>query len=201
VSSRLDIINLALGMLGASPIANLTDPNNKSRIMTITYDPVRLAELRRHRWKFSIVRANLPALATPPVNGIYETAYQLPADCLRVLNVGQWDPGQDISDYRFRSVAEYSIESGMILTDQASPLPIRYVTNSNTEGQFDSAFTMMLAARLAWQNCETITQSGEKRQMAMAEYKTARDEAIRANALESPPEFKDDDSWVTARVS
>lgn len=200
MASQLDICNLSLQMLGASSILNLSDNNNKSRQMQLAYDPVRLAELRRHRWKFSILRANLAASATPPVNGVYSKAFQLPPDNLRVLNVGPWDPGGDTSDYRYRTTAEYSIEAGMILANMAAPLPIRYITNATPTGQFDSAFTMAFVARLAWHTCESITQSGEKRQLAMAEYKAAISEAIRSNALESPPEFKDDDSWVTARI-
>ncbi len=195
------ICNLALQMLGAAAIVALSDNNNNARAMRLAYQPVLFAELRRHRWKFSILRVNLPVSSTTPVNGFYTLAYNIPADNLRILNIGDWDPGQDVSDYRYRSTSEYQIENGMILTNYAPPLSLRYVTNSVAPGDFDSAFTMAFAARLAWQCCETITQSETKRQLAMKEYSLAIREAIAANALESAPEFRDDDSWVVARIA
>lgn len=198
---KVDIGNLALQMLGAAPIVSFSDSSNNARQINLCYQATVYKELRIHRWKFAILRANLPALATPPVNGIYGLAYQLPPDNLRVLNVGDQDPGQDISDYRFRTVAEYSIENGLILTNYAAPLAIRYVTNSIGEGDWDPSFVDAVAARIAWRICESITQSVEKRKLAMTEYQTAIKEAIRANALESAPEFRDDDSWMSARIA
>lgn len=200
-SAAVDIANLALQMLGANTIVNLTDNSNNARQCNLAYAPTRDKELRIHRWKFSILRVNLPALATPPVNGIYGTAFQLPADNVRVLNVGDWDPGQDISDYRFRTVAEYSIEGQQILTNYAAPLALRYVSNLTAVGLFDPSFVDALASRIAWKICEAVTQSSDKRKLAASEYKDAIKEAIRANALETPPQFTDDDSWMTARLA
>lgn len=168
--------------------------------MNVAYVPVRDAELRRRRWKFSITRANLPALNTVPLNGVYSAQFQLPANCLRVLEVGDYWPGADTSDYRNRSVSEWTIEGEVILTNIAAPLSLRYIQQITNPGLYDSAFAEALAARLAWETCEQITQSGEKRKLAIQEYKQAIQEATQANALETPPEFKADDSWMMARI-
>lgn len=200
MASDINIANRALQKLGAASITSFNDNSNNARAMNLAYPIVRDAELRRHRWKFSIARANLAALSTPPVNGVFYLQYQLPAQCLRVLDVGDYWPGADVSDYRNRTVAEYSIEGGLILTNIASPLSLRYVQQITNPGQFDSAFTETFAARLAWETCEQITQSADKRKLAITEYKTALLEAVSANALESPPEFKADDTWVMARI-
>ena len=200
MAAAADFGNMALQMLGASSIVSLNDDSDNARALTIAYNMVRDRELRVHRWKFSILRANLPALSTAPVNGIYGAAFQLPPDNIRVLNVGDWDPGTDRSDYRYRTTAEYSIENGKILTSIAAPLSLRYVSNAIPEGQWDPAFGFAFSARLAWQCCEKITQSVEKRKLAMQEYAQAIKDAIRANSLESPPVYNDDDSWMTARI-
>lgn len=200
-SSQIQVCNRALQKLGAQPIVNFSDNTNNARAMSTAFQPVVEAELRRHRWKFSILRANLAQLSGQPANGVYTNMFQLPSDCLRVLNIGDWWPGQDISDYRNRTTAEYSIENNVVLTNYAAPLSLRYVSRITSTGQWDSAFAEAVSARLAWECCEQITQSGEKRKLAIQEYKVAIREAIGANALESPPEFTADDSWVTSRVS
>lgn len=200
MASDIQIANRSLQKLGAASITSFNQDSTAGRAMNLAYTIVRDAELRRRRWKFSITRQNLAALSTAPVNGIYQLQYQLPAQCLRVLDVGDYSPGGDTSDYRSRTVADYSIEGGLILTNIASPLSLRFIQQITNSGLFDSAFVEAFAARLAWETCEQITQSGEKRKLAMQEYKSAILEATQANALETPPDFKADDSWVMARI-
>lgn len=200
-SSDIQIANRALQKLGSSTqLVAFSDPGPAARALNLAYAPVRDAELRRRRWKFSITRANLAALSTPPVNGIYSAQFQLPSNCLRVLEVGDYWPGADTSDYRNRSVAEWTIEGGVILTNIAAPLSLRYIQQVTNPGMFDAAFCEAFAARLAWETCEQITQSGEKRKLAIQEYKQAILEAAQANALETVAEFKADDSWMMARI-
>ncbi len=201
-SSQVQVCNRALQKLGvAIAITNISDNTASARAMSTAWLPVLEAELRRHRWKFSILRTNLAQISGTPANGVYGNIFQLPSDCLRVLNVGDWWPGNDISDYRGRPTSEYSLENNLVLTNFGAPLSLRYISRITNTGQWDSAFAETMSARLAWETCEQLTQSGEKRKLAMQEYKTAIREAIAANALESPPEFMADDSWVTARIS
>ena len=200
-SSDIQIANRALQKLGSpTQITSFSDPSTAARALNVAYIPVRDAELRRRRWKFSITRANLAALSTPPINGAYSTQFQLPSNCLRVLEVGDYWPGADTSDYRNRSVAEFTIEGGVILTNIAAPLSLRYIQQITNPGMFDSTFVEAFAARLAWETCEQITQSADKRKLAIQEYKTAILEAVQANALETAPEFKADDSWMMSRI-
>lgn len=201
MASVVEIVNRALGKLGAETITSLADNTTNARAFNASYAIVRDAELRRHRWRFSIKRASLPALSTAPVSGIYKLQFQLPSDCLRILDVSNDWPGSDISNYRTSTTAEYSLEGRAILTNIKAPLPLRYVGQIVDTGLFDSAFTEAFACRLAWENCERITQSESKRRLAMIEYKQAIREAIMANALENPPEFSADSSWVTSRIS
>jgi hypothetical protein len=201
MSSDIQIANRALQKLGSSTqLVSFSDPNAAGRAMSVAYVPVRDAELRRRRWKFSITRANLPQLSTVPINGVYSAQFQLPSNCLRVLEVGNYWPGGDTSDYRNRSVAEFTIEGNIILTNIAAPLNLRYIQQITNPGMFDPAFAEAFSARLAWETCEQITQSSDKRKLAENEYKRAILEATQANALESAPEFKADDSWMMARI-
>lgn len=201
MASAVEICNRALGKLGAETITSLADNTTNARALNTSYAIVRDAELRRRRWRFAIKRASLAALSTAPISGIYKLQFQLPSDCLRILDVSDSWPGSDTSDYRTSTTADYSLEGRTILTNIKAPLPLRYIAQITDTGLFDSAFVEAFAARLAWENCERITQSGSKRQLAMTEYKQAIREAVMANALENPPEYAADSSWMTARIS
>jgi len=199
VASNIDIANAALLKLGADRITSLNDHNDRARVLSQRFTMVRDAELRRHRWRFALSRASVPALADPPEFG-YARAFQLPSDFLRLVQVGEYDLGDSLADYRSAPTARWALEGRTILTDLPSPLSLRYIRKVTDSALFDSAFVEAFAARLAWECCERITQSDSKRQLAAGEYKEAVREAIRANAIEAPPEYGSDDSWVMART-
>ena len=201
-STPIEICNYAANMLGAASITSFADGTTASKAFATTYEMTRDAELRGPGvWSFAVARTTLAALATVPASGPYGQQFELPADCLRVLMAGDWWPGSDQSDYRTAPPnADYLVEGGMLLCDQAAPLSLRYVAKITDTTRYDAHFTMMLAAKLAWRNCERLTQSKEKRQLAITEYKQARSEAVRTAALELPPQFAADDTWILSRM-
>lgn len=203
MASQTEICNTALTLLGADSINAITDPGNSARALNAIWNLQRDTELRKHIWKFSIGRANLPALATAPVNGPYQTQFELPAGCLRVIQVGNsnfdW-PGVDLSDFRSGPTNDdYAIEGGMVLSNFAAPLSLRYVRQIVDPTQWDACFCDALAARLARMACFRITQSNAKEKDAEAAYALSIQEAVRANALETPPTAQADDTWVATR--
>lgn len=198
MASEVDICNRALGKLGAATIISLEDDDPKAVVLNVAYALVRDAELRRRRWKFALARASLPALAQAPAFG-YTRQFQFPADCLRVIQVGEFDLGPDLTDYRSAPTELFSIEGRAILTNLAAPLAIRYIHRIEDTGLFDACFVETLASRLAYECCFRITQSDSGRQLAWADYRNSLSEARRANALESAPGHPSDDTWVMAR--
>jgi hypothetical protein len=200
MASQVDIANDALTILGANTINTITDQSAQARAVNAVWNTERDAELRAHRWKFSIVRATLPALASVPASGPYNQQFQLPSGCLRVLEVGDSYPAADSSDYRSGpTTADYSIESGMILSNLPAPLSIRYVQLVADSTQWDPSFAHAFACRIAKRTCFRITQSLAKEKEASADYQAAILDAIRANALETTPTFPADDTWLQVR--
>lgn len=203
MASQTDICNSALILLGADSINAITDQTNAARALNAVWNLERDAELRKHVWKFTIARANLPALATAPNNGPYNTQFELPAGCLRVMQVGNSNmdyPGVDLSDFRSGPTNDdYAIEGGMVLSNLDPPISIRYVQQITDCTQWDSAFTSAFAARLARVTCFRITQSTNKEKDTEAAYAQAIQDAIKANALETPPTVQGDDTWVATR--
>lgn len=198
-ASEVAIYNQALVILGGSLLTATTDDVKNARTLSAIYEATRDSELRLRRWKFSIMRASLPALGTAP-DSDYARRFQLPNDYLRLIEGGDIAPTADLSD--FRSTAGgglYSIENGLLLTNLSAPLSIRYVAQITDVTKFDAAFTASLAAQLAYLACETITGSDAKQQLAMVRKKDALRAAARANALEAPPQPSADDTWIAAR--
>lgn len=199
MASQVEIANRALTKLGAARIISFADDNKQSRSVNSMFNVVRDAELRAHLWSFTIKRDSLPALTTTPAWG-YEYEYQLPPDCLRLLEVDDIYPGPNLDDYRNANTQEFTIEGRKILTNKDAPLKIRYVSRVADTTQWDATFVEAFACRLAMEMCEDLTQSNSKKESVKDDYNTAIMMAIRANAIELPPQDLPDDSWVMSRL-
>lgn len=202
MASQTDIANLALSILGKPSIASLLDNSNAARVINIEYDMLRRALLRgRSTWRFSIKRASLPVLTTPPVSGPYTQQYAMPTDCLKVIMAGDTYPGLDLSDYRLGPTdAGYLVEGRNILCDYGAPLSLQYVYDVTDTTQFDPWFVVYFASELAWTCCERLTGSDAKQEAANKRKESALIQAASSNALENTPIQNADDTWVACRM-
>ncbi len=198
MASNVEIVNRALTKLGESRILSLTDDTKAARDANSLFAIVRDAELRAARWRFAIKRQILPQLVDPPAFG-YDRQFQLPVDCLKVLDVGDFYPGADTTDYVVSDTSEYAIEGNVILTNLAAPLRLRYIARTDNPTLFDATFVEVLACKLAVELAESLTDSGSKREQAWREYQLAMQAAQRANAIERPPLKTADDTWIITR--
>jgi len=197
--SDVSIANGALSRIGAGRITAFTDDTAAGREVNARYAYVRDAELTRHRWRFSLARASLAASATAPTFG-FTYAYELPADCLRLVSAGEAAPGVNLSELRDALDAQdYVLEGRRILTDYAAPLKIRYIRQVTDPTQFDAAFVEALSARLAYELATALADSTSRKEVAWGDYQAALREAIRSNALQVPADPLPDDSWLMAR--
>jgi hypothetical protein len=192
MASKVSIANRALSKLGEDRILLLTDDNKRARTLDQMFDDVLDAELRRYRWKFTITRTELPALAEAPAWG-YLYQYPLPADYLALVQVN------DIYVRSGSPVALWSVEAGAILTNIEAPLKVRYVKRVTNPGLFDPMFCEALACKLAMEACETLTQSETKFNRMAEQYKMAMLDATRQDAIENPPDELPQGSWLDAR--
>lgn len=202
MASVVDIANIALDILGKPTIASLTDNSNAARAINATYDMQRRALLTgRPTWRFSIARASVPALTSVPVSGPFTQQFEVPSDCLRVIMAGDTYPGLDLSDYRQGPTdAGYSVEGRMILCDYGAPLSVLYVSDVTDTTLMDPWFCLYFGASLAWMNCERITNSDSKQQLAAQRMKMYRTEAVNSNALVNTPQFPADDTYILSRM-
>lgn len=199
MATVIDIVNAALTLLGESRIVSFSDNSKPAREANAIYEQVRDALLAGYTWSFAKKRVQLSALSTAPVFG-YANAFQLPSDCLRVIMVGEYYVGVDLTDYRGAPTEEFTIEGREILTDWGAPLNLKYVARIEDSMQFSANFIAALSAKLAEKLAEPLTQSDSKRGRAEAAFNNEIRLAVRANAIELPPQRFADDDWIMGRL-
>lgn len=188
VISQTRVANHALQKLGAQLITSMDEDTREARTVKACYSILRDRELRAHSWNFSIKRVALAPSATVPAFG-FAKAFPLPADCLRIL-----PPARDV-DWTIENING----AAHILTNEGTVIYLRYVARITDEAAFDELFVDMLACKIAWHCCETITQSNQKKADVMQEYKDARAEARRINAFEQASPQEPEPPWLAAR--
>lgn len=195
----VDIMNTAAVKLGTNTINTRLDQSTAAIVFNTRYESVRDAELRRNLWRFAIKRVELSALSSVPLGTQFTTEFQLPSDYLRLVQVAE---SYVSSQTNYRTVDEslYSIEGRKLLTNWPAPLLIRYVYRVEDTSQFDATFKEVLAARLAYECCETIVGSSSKKGDIWKDYQQALDEAKQSNAIEVYPQVQPDESWIMARI-
>lgn len=190
MASQVEICNRALQILGAQRITSLDEGSRNALSCAAAYEPVRLAELRKHPWSFAVRRAVLAADSPAPTWG-RANAFTLPSTCLRLLPSYPEDNVNSL---------DWQIEGRAILTDESAPLYIRYIADVTDPNTMDALFREALSAKLAFEMCEEITQSNSKQEIAGGRYKDAVAEARKANAIERVAAEPPEDTWITARL-
>jgi len=198
MASDVQIGNICLTLLGETRITSLDDAVKPAREIKAIYETTRDGLLAAYNWSFAKDRAQLSALADTPLFD-YGYQYQFPSDCLRITFVGDHYVGVDLTDYRGYETEEFTIEGRKILTDMGAPLNIKYIKRIVDASQFHVCFVEALGGRLAAKLAETFTQSASKREAAERYERRYLLEAIRANAIELPPQKFADDEWVMSR--
>lgn len=185
MASEVGICNVALRKVGGARISSLSDNSEEARACADLYEPLRDAMLRAHAWNFAIARATLAALATPTPAWGYTAYYQLPVDCMRVIEVQYKD--------------DWSVEQRYLALYDTGTANIRYIQKITDANQFDPLFRDALAARLAMELVEPLSASNSKRDRAAEALKEALVAAYLSDAVEGTPEDLDDGDWLNAR--
>lgn len=201
----VDIANRALSMLGERRITALTDDSKPARAMNARFEILRDVELGSYPWRFAVKRTSLAASTDTPAWG-YSLIYDRPTDDLRPIKVGDAYINADAIGVFYESTGVYTEQSpyeiieGRIHTDLRAPLDYEYISRVTNTGQFDPLFAEALAARLAADAAEELTQSNTKKQAAFDIYSRVMAEARRINALYRPPRRRTTGRWMGSRI-
>lgn len=191
--SQVQIVNLALTKLGQDRVVAITDDTEAARVMRSMWDMTLDTVLASFPWKFAIKRVELPALVDVPLGTEWTLQYTLPDECLRLVQVGE--------DWVFYNPTTplFTLEGGVILTNEPAPLFVRYVQRVSNVGLWPSLFGRVMAMQLAADAAEKLTTSNTKFDSAMTALEIAMREARRQNAIERPPMQLAASDWLASR--
>lgn len=142
-----------------------------------------------------------PLGAGPLSQAFTRNIYRLPAGYLRQVVD---DPKQGINSFLGapcgRQQDDWEFEGDYILTQQSTPLILRFVADIQTVSKMDDMFCEGLAARIGMEGCESITGSTTKFAKCEKEYNKIMGEARIVNAIEIGPIEPDEDPYITCRI-
>lgn len=167
--TAVDLVNQALVELGGRPeVESLTDTaSDSARIANAVYATVRDTLLQQHPWNFAMARAEVEADDTDPDFG-WSKRYALPDDCLRVWRLSD-EPTNKLG---------WAVEGGWLLTDEASPIELRYIARVEDPDDWSPAFQRAvigeLAAAMAMAISNTAAVAQAARQTAAIRLEEAR---------------------------
>ena len=186
MATGVSICSNALLMLGAQTINDFNEPLDRAKLAANLYPTIRDDLLRTHPWNCTIKRALLAPDATPPAFG-YDNQFELPADFLRVLEVGQ--AGMQI---------DYLVEGRSILAD-ATSLQLRYVYLNEVENTWDASLVGLLTLAMACAMAYPITQSSALQAAFEQKLAMAKKVARAVDGQEDPPQTLGDERLYAAR--
>lgn len=198
MATKIAICNMALGWLGAPPIASLTENRPEARYAAQYYDIAVEQCLRDHRWNFAQKRARLAGIDVPEAYAMdYEHAYAIPVDCLHA--------------HTLLDAAGNKISFQMVLGDDGATKilmvnePIVYLAYTalvTITELFDPHFTRAVARRLAADIAVPILKNNpQKVQELESLYERAVALARLSDFREGEPEPEAEISWITARTA
>lgn len=192
-TSQTSVIDRGLQLLGFSAITTAQQVGSRgAKAMQRAYRSVLLSELQKNYWHFATKRATLAASATPPVH-TKQFAYPLPGDYIMLCP-------EDNEGADFMLKRGWVLEGGSIITDDSSPLYIRYISSDILEAQFDAVFAEALSAALAMACCEELTNSQSKLDRVTALYEEQMGIARQRGAILIQKARVPVSPWISKRV-
>ena len=146
MASVVDICNGALNQLGATTILSLTEDSKNARLCNSRFTQVRDAVFRSHPWNCLQKRVELAADTDAPAWG-FSYAYTLPADCLRLLRILDYD-------------SNYKVEGRKILSNTSS-MKILYIGRITDPNEYDESLRETLSAALGADIAFAVTSNNQ----------------------------------------
>ena len=146
MASVVDICNGALNQLGATTILSLTEDSKNARLCNSRFTQVRDSVFRSHPWNCLQKRQELAADSDSPAWG-FKFAYTLPADCLRLLRILDYD-------------SNYKVEGRKILSNTSS-MKILYIGRVTDPNEYDESLRETLSAALGADIAFAVTSNNQ----------------------------------------
>lgn len=187
MTAKIEIINMALGYLGAEPVSDVDEKTEQARQARLFYAMTRDSVLRAFPWTFALKQWNVAAVKNAPAFKEFKYGCQTPVDCLRFLHAA--DP---------TVVCE---RAGKYVYADQNPIDIIGISRIDNEDEFDAVFTEVFALKLAIQLSIVLSDDKGLRDRLRADYDALVKTAQVKTALEGPvEEYQYSGSWLKARM-
>lgn len=178
MSTDVEICSNALMLLGAAPIASLSETSKNARLCANLYPIARADILRRHNWNCAVWRVDLAPLAGTPPGGEWSHWFARPGDWIRTLDV-------------LPRGLDYDFEGNRILANSTA-ITLRYVRDIG-EALWDAHMVDVMVKRMAKELAYPITKSTSLAQLKTQEYLEALKTAKTIDGQERPADSLDDE--------
>ena len=193
MSSDTDSANVALRLVGQTPVTSITDGSVTGNVVDDIFTELLDDLLRSHPWNFATKRVQLARLSVAPAFE-FDYAYAHPSDWLRTISVHDNDAGHGTVLYRTEQV-----DGQTAIVSSSDAIYLRYVyrvTDQNLmSADFRRAFQFALARDLAI----PLASSNSMQEAYSREASRALARARSTDALVGFPELRPRGSWASSR--
>ena len=161
---KIDIMNMALDMLGEKSILSDGDNHEHARVLNRNFPRAVDSVLRSYPWGCAMHRMTLAERTDNP-SSVWQHAYGLPVDCLRILPLTHNGENHGVE-------VPFVREGHVLLCNQPSPFVLRYIKRPDDVSVLDPLVCDIIAVRLAVLCCESINGQEQKRQSLINLYET-----------------------------
>jgi hypothetical protein len=193
MSSETDVSNVALRLIGQTPITNRTDGSVNGNIIDDIFDDTRDDLLRYSPWNFATHRVQLARSGTAPVFE-FDYSYPLPADWIRTVSVHSNDAGHGSVLYRMEVIG-----SQRTIVCSADEIYLRYVKKETDPGLWSADFRRAMSLALARDLAVPISSSNVLQDQLSKQFEKTMARVRSSDAMGSSPEARPRGSWVTNR--
>lgn len=197
MSSKIEIINMALAKLSNGNFIQSLDENNpEAQQAQVHWETMLDTVLTEFPWDFSRRLAQLVQVADD--TGLSEWAYHYlyPADCVYIRRVFPLATPAYSAPYR-RGLAADGLQR-VVMTNQAQACA-EYTTRAVAPENLPPQFVNALAWRLAAEIASSFKGEPQMAQHCLQYYTLQLDEAKVRDARESGPQSRIDGNWIRSR--
>ena len=193
MASDTDSANVALRLVGATPITSLTDGSDTANVVDDIFTELLHDMLRMHPWNFATKRVQLARLVVAPAFE-FDYAYAHPEDWLRTISVHDNDAGHGSVLYRTEQVNGQNV-----IVSSSDAIYLRYVYSVTDHALMSADFRRAFQLSLARDLAIPLASSNSMQETYSKESSRALARARSADALGGFPELRPRGSWASSR--
>ncbi|MHA1447920.1 MAG: hypothetical protein ACTSP4_00670 [Candidatus Hodarchaeales archaeon] len=178
-TSQVDICNNGLDIIREANISSLDGNSLQAKKCNQHYDRVRKTILTENIWNFSTKEVSLAKEDGFEGEGKYVCKFNLPSDCLRLINIGGYDAEDCPNTYNVKDTYILSVST-------ADTLKVVYIRDVTETHLMPIWFTNYFSSSLAVEINMPINSDGKRLEVAMIIARKNKMRAFKNNGISKP---------------